>query len=162
MLRQPCFSRGRPGPSGEARGEIDLAPFRMPAVFLEFAEVREERVDQLRHTVGVAWIVLGRRREQRHAGRDRRNLGLHFDQVRIIVMVETRRQIDGFEARAECDGQKMQALICRDPRDHGHRLRADEHARGDRALRQLLDGSAAVESNRLDLDVQSPEQKSLQ
>ena len=93
-------------------------------VFLELAEAREERVDQLRDAVGVARIILGRGREQHHAGRDRRNLGLHFDQVWIIVMVETRRQIDGFEARAECDGQKMQALICRDPRDHGHRLRA--------------------------------------
>ena len=56
----------------------------------------------------------------------------------------------------------MQALICRDPGDQGHRLGADEYARGDRALLQLLDRSAAIESNRLDLDVQSPEQSSWQ
>src|SRR5262245_42121433 len=40
MLCQPRFSRRRPGPARKARREVNLAPFRMPAVFLELAETR--------------------------------------------------------------------------------------------------------------------------
>src|ERR1700736_4150033 len=55
---EPDLRRLEPGPARERAGEIDLAPFWMARRLLELADLRKQRLDEIRHSP-VAVVGLG-------------------------------------------------------------------------------------------------------
>jgi len=93
-----------------------------------------------------------------HAGRDRRHLAARLNEVGIVVLLDTRRQIGRFERSAERNGQEMDARICRNCADERIGLAPNDHGSVDRPLLQPLDGCACIEVLRLDRDAERLEQ----
>ena len=97
------------GEAGQAGGEIDLAPFRVPPLRLKLGEAREDRIDEAADALGRAGIAFGFGREQHHAGGDGADPAAGLDQIWIVLSKKLGGQIGCLEPRPERHGQEMDA-----------------------------------------------------
>jgi hypothetical protein len=80
------------------------------------------------------------------------------NELRVVGMVEGRRQVVADELRGRRDRDKMQAVIAGQPGDRARRLAGDQGGGGDLAALDLLQGFDLRHADFLDLDVEGLEE----
>jgi hypothetical protein len=107
VLREPILRRFEADPTGQRGGERDFLPLGVEGRFLEFVDLRKEDLDEMREPSIAIRIGCPIIRGEHRRHRDRVDALPLFDEFRIVLVLELRRQIVDLQRLCVLDRNEM-------------------------------------------------------